>query len=90
MVYLLQNEISVSTHDFQHIIKNCETQSSLSRVGENKSYCDQGVFIKEGCRMYFSSGTRLEASLQLFAAMLRSMPPSLCDEKVTLALMVSP
>ena len=32
MIYLLQNEISVSTHDFQHITKNCQAQSSLSRV----------------------------------------------------------
>ena len=44
MVYLLQNEISLSTHDFQHITKNCQTQSSLSRVEnhveEIKNYCD--------------------------------------------------
>ena len=32
MVYLFQNEISVSTHDFRHTIKNCQTQSSLSRA----------------------------------------------------------
>ena len=32
MVCLFQNEISVSIHDFQHTTKNCQTQSSLSRV----------------------------------------------------------
>ena len=32
MMYLLQNEISVFAHDFQHITKNCQTQSSLRRV----------------------------------------------------------
>ena len=32
MVYLFQNEILVSTHDFQHITKSCQTQSSLTRV----------------------------------------------------------
>ena len=44
MVYLLQNKISVSTQDIQHISKNCQTQSSLSRVEnhveEIKHYCD--------------------------------------------------
>ena len=32
MIYLFQNEISVSTHDFQHITKNGQTQYSLSHV----------------------------------------------------------
>ena len=32
MIDLRQNEISISTHDFQHITKNCQTQSSLSHV----------------------------------------------------------
>ena len=44
MVYLLQNEISVSILDFQHKTKNWPTQSSFSRVEnhdvEIKNYCD--------------------------------------------------
>ena len=32
MVYLLHNTISVLTQDFQHITKNCQNQSSWSRV----------------------------------------------------------
>ena len=32
ILYLLQYESSVSTHDFQHKTKNCQTQCSLSRV----------------------------------------------------------
>ena len=32
MMYLIQNEISVSTNGFQHITKNCRTQSSSRRV----------------------------------------------------------
>ena len=49
IVPLLQNQISVSTYDFQHIKKNCKIQSSLSRVenyaGEIKNYCDGNVYI---------------------------------------------
>ena len=45
MVCLFQNEISVSTNDFQHITKNCQTQSSLSGVEnhavEIKNYFDR-------------------------------------------------
>ena len=32
MVYLLRNEISVLTHDFQQITKNSQIPSSLRRV----------------------------------------------------------
>ena len=32
IMHLHTNEISVFTHDFQHIPKNCQTHSSLKRV----------------------------------------------------------
>ena len=59
MVYLLRNEISVSTHDFQHITKNCQTQYSLGRVENNaeeiKNYSD-GIKMSDWCG--FTSCTR--------------------------------
>ena len=52
MMHLLHNDISVFTHDFKHITKNCQTQSSLSRVenhGEEiKNYYD-GNEISDWC-----------------------------------------
>ena len=45
IVYWLQKEISLLTYDFQHITKNCQTQSSLSCVEihaeEIKNYDDE-------------------------------------------------
>ena len=56
MVYLFQNEIAVSTHDFQHVTKNCQTQSSLSRVEnhavEIKNYVD-GYEMSDRCGTTF-------------------------------------
>ena len=44
MMHLLHNEISVFTHDFQHITKNYQTQSSKRGVEkhaeENRNYDD--------------------------------------------------
>ena len=45
MIYLLQNEVLVLTHDFEHIKKNCQTQSSLrcveNHADEIKNYFDE-------------------------------------------------
>ena len=54
MVYLLQNEISVSTNDFQLILKNCQTQSSLSGV-ENRAVKIKNYF--DGNEMSDRCGT---------------------------------
>ena len=35
MVYLVENEVKDKFYDFQHITKNCQTQSSLSRAENN-------------------------------------------------------
>ena len=52
VVYLSLNEISVSTHDFQHIANNCQTQSNLRHVEnhaeEIKNY-DDGNEISDWC-----------------------------------------
>ena len=56
MVYLFQHEISVSTHDFQHITKNCQTQTSLGGVEnhavEIKHYFD-GNEMSDRCGTTF-------------------------------------
>ena len=56
MVYLLQNEISVSTHDSQHTTKSCKTQSSLKRVENHavdfKNYYD-GNEMSDRCGTTF-------------------------------------
>ena len=53
---LFQNEISVSTQDFQHITKNCQAQSSLSCVEnhavEIKNHCD-GNEMSDRCETTF-------------------------------------
>ena len=56
MVYLFQNEISVFTHDFKHITKNWQTQSSLSRVEnhtEEKKNYDEGTEMSDRCGTTF-------------------------------------
>ena len=56
MFYLLQNEMSVSTHDFQLFSKHCQTQYSLSRVEnhaeEIKNYYD-GNEMSDRCWVTF-------------------------------------
>ena len=51
-LYLLHNELSIFTLDFQHITKNCQTQSSLIRVDnhavEIKNYYD-GYEMSDRC-----------------------------------------
>ena len=54
MVNMLQNEISDSTHDFQHLAsKNYQTQSGLSCVEshaeEIKTYCDGNEISEKSC-----------------------------------------
>ena len=56
MVHLFQNKISISTHDFQHITKNCQFQSSLRRVEnhavEIENYYD-GNEMSDRCETIF-------------------------------------
>ena len=49
-LYWHHNKVSVLTHDFQHITKNCQTQYSLrcveNHVEELINYCDANTPLK--------------------------------------------
>ena len=61
MVYFFQNEISVSTHYFQHITKSCQSQYNLSHVENHAqeiiNYND-GNEILDWCGLTISCYTR--------------------------------